>query len=43
MKFTYMKTPLYRYTFKNKKIKKWVEENCEGKVLNLFAKIRKNT
>lgn len=37
MKFTYMKTPLYRYTFKNKKIKKWVEENVEGRVLNLFA------
>ena len=37
MIFTYMKTPLYRYTFKNKRIKKWVEDNCEGLVLNLFA------
>lgn len=37
MKFTYMKTPLYRYTFKNKKIRKWVEEHVEGRVLNLFA------
>ena len=37
IKFTYMKTPLYRYTFKNKKIRKWVEANAEGKVLNLFA------
>lgn len=37
MKFTYMKTPLFRYTFKNKRIKEWVELNCEGKVLNLFA------
>lgn len=37
MKFTYMKTPLKRYTFENRKIKKWVEEHCEGKVLNLFA------
>ena len=37
MNFTYMKTPLYRYTFKNKKIRKWVEDNAEGKVLNLFA------
>lgn len=44
MKFTYLKTPLYKYMFKNKKIVKWVEENCEGKVLNLFAgkyKLRK--
>jgi 23S rRNA G2069 N7-methylase RlmK/C1962 C5-methylase RlmI len=37
IKFTYMKTPLYRYTFKNKRIRKWVENNAEGKVLNLFA------
>lgn len=32
-----MKTPLYRYTFKNSKIRKWVEDHVEGKVLNLFA------
>jgi hypothetical protein len=37
IQFTYMKTPLYRYTFKNKKIRKWVEDNSEGRVLNLFA------
>jgi len=37
MKFTYIKTPLYRYTFKNKRILKWVIDNCEGLVLNLFA------
>ena len=37
MKFTYMKTPLYRYTFKNRRVREWVEENCEGLVLNLFA------
>jgi len=37
LKFTYMKTPLYRYTFKNKKVNKWVVDNCEGRVLNLFA------
>lgn len=37
MKFKYLKTPLYRYTFKNKKVKAWVEENAEGYVLNLFA------
>lgn len=37
MEFTYLKTPLYRYTFKNSKIRGWVEKNAEGKVLNLFA------
>ena len=37
IKFTYMKTPLYRYTFRNKRIRKWVEKNVEGKILNLFA------
>jgi len=37
MKITYMKTPLYRYTFKNKRVREWVEQNVEGKVLNLFA------
>ena len=37
MKFTYMKTPLYRYTFKNRRVREWVEQHAEGKVLNLFA------
>ena len=37
MNFTYMKTPLYRYTFKNRRIREWVESHCEGLVLNLFA------
>jgi len=37
MKFTYMQTPLNRYTFKNKRIRLWVESHVEGKVLNLFA------
>ena len=37
IKFEYMQTPLYRQTFRNKKIKKWVEDNCEGLTLNLFA------
>lgn len=30
-------TNLRRYTFENKKMKKWVEYNCDGLVLNLFA------
>lgn len=37
MEFTYMKTTLNRFTFKNKRLKAWVEANVEGKVLNLFA------
>ena len=35
--FTYLKTPLNKYTFKSKKIRDWVVSNCEGIVLNLFA------
>ena len=41
LKFTYMKTPLHKYTFKNKRIREWVEQNVEGRVLNLFAGITK--
>jgi len=37
MKFTYLKTPLNRYTFKNSTIRKWVEFYAEEPVLNLFA------
>ena len=37
MKFTYMKTPLRRYTFENRKIREWVETYATGNVLNLFA------
>ena len=37
-KFTYLRQPLNRYTFKAPKIKAWVEEHCQSKhVLNLFA------
>lgn len=32
-----MKTQLLIYTFENSKIREWVEENVEGRVLNLFA------
>jgi len=37
MKIEYLKTPLHKYTFSRKPIRKWVEENSKGKVLNLFA------
>ena len=37
MTITYIKTPLNRYTFSIKPIRLWVENNCSGKVLNLFA------
>lgn len=33
----HMQTPLYKYTFRNSKIRKWVVENSKGFVLNLFA------
>lgn len=35
--FDYIKCPLHRYTFSVKNIRDWVENNCEGKTLNLFA------
>jgi len=37
MKFSYLKTPINRYTFKSERIKVWVESNVEELVLNLFA------
>ena len=37
MEFTYIKTPLNRYTFSIKPIREWVEKECGGKTLNLFA------
>lgn len=37
IKFDYIKCPLHSYTFSIKPIRKWVEQNCEGRVLNLFA------
>lgn len=39
--FDYIRCPLNRYTFKVKNIREWVEANCEGKTLNLFAGITK--
>jgi len=35
--FQHIKCPLHRYTFSVKPIRDWVEAQCEGKVLNLFA------
>jgi hypothetical protein len=35
--FEHIRCPLHRYTFSVKPIRKWVEDNCEGRVLNLFA------
>lgn len=37
IKFTYMYQPPNKYTFMQPKLKKWVEDNCNGKVLNLFC------
>ncbi len=33
----YVVQPPRRYTFEQKKVKEFVEQNCKGKVLNLFA------
>jgi len=33
----YMRAPLHKYTFSIAPIRKWVESNCAGNVLNLFA------
>lgn len=35
--FDYIKCPLHRYTFSVKPIREWVEKNCQGRTLNLFA------
>lgn len=35
--FEYFRCPLNRYTFKVKDIKDWIERQCHGRVLNLFA------
>jgi len=37
LKLELVNTNLRRYTFESPKIKKWVEDNSEGKCLNLFA------
>lgn len=37
MEITYMLQPPKRYTFEQPKLREWVENNCRGKVLNLFA------
>lgn len=37
MEITYMLQPPKRYTFEQPRLKKWVEDRCKGKVLNLFA------
>ena len=33
----HLKCPLHKYTFSRKPIRDWIEKECEGKVLNLFA------
>lgn len=37
IKFEYMYQPPKKFTFEQPKLRKWVERNCQGKVLNLFA------
>ncbi|MFC0513138.1 hypothetical protein ACFFGT_02965 [Mucilaginibacter angelicae] len=35
--FEHIRCPLHRYTFQIKPVRSWVEQRCEGSVLNLFA------
>ena len=37
VQFEHIRCPLHRYTFSVRPIREWVEQVCEGKVLNLFA------
>jgi len=37
LEMEYMVQPPKRYTFQQPKLKKWTENYCKGKVLNLFA------
>jgi hypothetical protein len=37
MEITYLTQPPKRYTFEQPKLREWVEKQCRGKVLNLFA------
>jgi hypothetical protein len=37
IEFTYISQPPKCYTFEQPQVKKWVENHCQGKVLNLFA------
>jgi len=37
VELTYMRQPPKRYTFEQPKLREWVENQCNGKVLNLFA------
>ena len=37
MEFKYFKQPPRKYTFEMPQVRKWVEYQCEGAVLNLFA------
>lgn len=35
--FEHLRCPLHRYTFSVRPVRTWVEQHCEGRVLNLFA------
>jgi len=35
--FDYIRCPIHQYTFQVRSIRKWTENNCEGRTLNLFA------
>ena len=37
IRFEHIRCPLHRYTFSVSAVRTWVEQVCEGRVLNLFA------
>jgi len=37
IKFSYLRQPPKKWTFEQPRLRKWIEERCKGKVLNLFA------
>jgi len=37
IEFSYLAQPPKKWTFEQPKLRKWIEEHCQGKVLNLFA------
>lgn len=37
VRFAFIRCPIHRFTFRVRQIRQWVEQECEGKVLNLFA------
>lgn len=37
IRFVFIRCPIHRFTFRVRQIRQWVEQECEGSVLNLFS------